>query len=82
LQRDEFLLEFQPQVDVASGRAVAAEALVRWAHPERDLVMPGAFVPMAEESGAIVALGDWVMGKVCETAARWSRAGISQRIAI
>ncbi|MFD1106632.1 putative bifunctional diguanylate cyclase/phosphodiesterase [Sphingobium olei] len=82
LQRDEFLLEFQPQVDVASGRAVAAEALVRWAHPERDLVMPGAFVPMAEESGAIVALGDWVMGKVCETAARWSRSGIDQRIAI
>jgi predicted signal transduction protein with EAL and GGDEF domain len=82
LQRDEFLLEFQPQVDVATGRAIAAEALVRWAHPERDLVMPGAFVPMAEESGAIVALGDWVMSRVCETAARWARAGIRQRIAI
>ena len=82
LQRDEFLLEFQPQIDIGSGRAVAAEALVRWAHPERDLVMPGAFVPIAEESGAIVALGDWVMSRVCETAARWAQAGIDQRIAV
>lgn len=82
LQRDEFLLEFQPQVEIASGRAVTAEALVRWAHPERDLVMPGSFVPVAEESGAIVALGDWVMSRVCETASRWAVAGVSQRIAI
>ncbi|QGP77563.1 putative bifunctional diguanylate cyclase/phosphodiesterase [Sphingobium sp. CAP-1] len=82
LQRDEFLLEFQPQIDIASGGAVAAEALVRWAHPQRDLVMPGAFVPVAEESGAIVALGDWVMDRVCQTAARWAQAGIHQRIAI
>ena len=82
LQRDEFLLEFQPQVDALTGRAVTAEALVRWAHPQRDLVLPPAFVPMAEESGAIVALGDWVMSRVCETAARWADAGIEQRIAI
>lgn len=82
LQREEFLLEFQPQIDVTTGQAVAAEALVRWAHPERDLVMPGAFVPVAEESGTIVALGDWVMSRVCETAARWAEAGHRQRIAI
>lgn len=82
LQRDEFLLEFQPQIEIGSGRAVSAEALVRWVHPERDLVMPGSFVPVAEESGAIVALGDWVMGRVCETAARWARAGVGQRIAV
>lgn len=82
LQRDEFLLQFQPQIEVGSGRVVAAEALIRWAHPERDLVMPGLFVPVAEESGAIVALGDWVMGRVCETAARWSEADIGQRIAV
>ena len=82
LERDEFLLEFQPQIDVSSGRAVSAEALVRWAHPERALVMPGAFVPVAEESGAIVALGDWVMSRVCETAARWAQAGVHQRIAV
>ncbi|WP_298396375.1 EAL domain-containing protein [Sphingobium sp.] len=82
LQRDEFLLEFQPQIDVATGRATTAEALVRWAHPERDLVMPGAFVPVAEESGAIVALGDWVMDRVCRTAALWAQAGVDQRIAV
>ncbi|KEQ51718.1 putative bifunctional diguanylate cyclase/phosphodiesterase [Sphingobium chlorophenolicum] len=82
LQRDEFLLEFQPQIEIVSGRAIGVEALVRWVHPERDLVMPGSFVPVAEESGAIVALGDWVMGRVCETAARWARAGVMQRIAI
>ncbi|MFC3442529.1 putative bifunctional diguanylate cyclase/phosphodiesterase [Sphingobium rhizovicinum] len=82
LQRDEFLLEFQPQIDVATGRATTAEALVRWAHPQRDLVMPGAFVPMAEESGAIVALGDWVMDRVCRTAALWAQAGVDQRIAV
>lgn len=82
LQRDEFLLEFQPQIEAGSGRAVAAEALIRWAHPERELVMPGFFVPVAEESGAIVALGDWVMSHVCETAARWARADVGQRIAV
>ncbi|WHO39928.1 EAL domain-containing protein [Sphingobium sp. AP49] len=82
LERDEFLLEFQPQIEIGSGHAVTAEALVRWAHPERALVMPGAFVPMAEESGSIVALGDWVMGRVCETAARWFKSGVRQRIAI
>ncbi|UZW55249.1 EAL domain-containing protein [Sphingobium sp. JS3065] len=82
LQRDEFLLEFQPQIEIVSGRAIGVEALVRWAHPERDLVMPASFVPVAEESGAIVALGDWVMGRVCETAARWARAGVIQRIAV
>ena len=82
LQRDEFLLEFQPQIEIGSGRIVTAEALIRWAHPERDLVMPGFFVPVAEESGAIVALGDWVMSRVCETAARWSQAEVGQRIAV
>lgn len=82
LQRDEFLLEFQPQIEIGSGRIVTAEALIRWAHPERDLVMPGFFVPVAEESGAIVALGDWVMSRVCETAARWSQADVGQRIAV
>ncbi|EQB03594.1 putative bifunctional diguanylate cyclase/phosphodiesterase [Sphingobium baderi] len=82
LEREEFLLEFQPQIETLSGRAIVAEALVRWAHPERDLVMPAFFVPAAEESGTIVALGDWVMDRVCETAARWARTGIRQRIAI
>lgn len=82
LERDEFLLQFQPQLDVTAGRIVAAEALVRWKHPERDMMLPGSFVPVAEESGLIVELGDWIMDKVCATAAGWARRGISQRLAI
>jgi diguanylate cyclase (GGDEF)-like protein len=82
LEREEFLLEFQPQIEINSGRAVTAEALVRWIHPERDLIMPGFFVPVAEESGVIVALGDWVVDRVCETAARWHRQGVNQRVAV
>ncbi len=82
LERSEFLLQFQPQVDIARGTAVVAEALVRWAHPGREMVLPGIFVPLAEETGVIVALGDWVMDRVCETAARWARAGLDQRVAI
>jgi diguanylate cyclase (GGDEF)-like protein len=82
LERDEFLLQFQPQLDVTTGRIIAAEALVRWKHPDRDMLLPGAFVPLAEETGVIVELGDWVMNKVCATAAEWTRKGISQRLAI
>lgn len=82
LERDEFLLEFQPQVDYAAGRIVAAEALVRWAHPDRTLIMPDAFVTLAEETGLIVELGDWIMNRVCHTAARWAAAGIDHRLTI
>ncbi|MDX3910074.1 MAG: EAL domain-containing protein [Sphingobium sp.] len=82
LQRGEFLLQFQPQVDVGQDRAIVAEALVRWAHPERDVVLPGTFVPAAEENGVIVDLGDWIMNQVCETATRWARQGLDQRLAI
>src|SRR3546814_2802317 len=57
LKRDEFLLQFQPQLEVTTGRIVAAEALVRWKHPERELLLPATFVPLAEETGMIVPLG-------------------------
>ena len=82
LERGEFLLQFQPQVDVGQDRAIVAEALVRWAHPELDVVLPGTFVPAAEENGVIVDLGDWIMNQVCETATRWARQGLDQRLAI
>lgn len=82
LERDEFLLQFQPQLDISTGRIIAAEALVRWKHPDRELMLPNAFVPLAEETGVIVELGDWIMDKVCATAANWARKGISQRLAI
>ena len=67
----EFVLYFQPQVD-ASGRTVAAEALVRWRHPERGLVSPAEFIPVAEESGLILPLGQWVLESACKQLAWWS----------
>lgn len=82
IMRGEFILEFQPQFDVARGGPIVAEALVRWAHPDREIMLPGAFVPLAEETGAIIELGDWVMDKVCETAAHWAKIGLRQRLAI
>ncbi|MBK5264835.1 MAG: bifunctional diguanylate cyclase/phosphodiesterase, partial [Alphaproteobacteria bacterium] len=82
LERNEFLLQFQPQLDVTTGRVIAAEALVRWNHPERGVLLPGGFVPMAEETGIIVELGDWIMNKACATAAEWARKDISQRLAV
>jgi diguanylate cyclase (GGDEF)-like protein len=82
LERGEFILQFQPQIDIGSGMAVGAEALVRWAHPDREVVLPGTFVPLAEETGVIVELGDWVMDRVCETASQWAKAGLKQRLAV
>ncbi len=82
LEHDEFLLEFQPQVDFAAGRVISAEALVRWEHPRRGLLMPDNFVSLAEETGLIVELGDWILNRVCRTASYWAQLGIDQRLSI
>lgn len=82
LERDEFLLEFQPQIDFGTGQVIGAEALVRWAHPNRDLMLPETFVPLAEETGLIVELGEWIMGHVCQTATRWAAVGVTHRLSI
>lgn len=71
LDRDEFVLHFQPVFDLESGRLVGAEALVRWAHPTRGLLAPGAFIPVAEETGLIVPLGAWVLHAACAQASKW-----------
>ncbi len=68
---EQFALHFQPQVD-ANGRVVGAEALVRWQHPERGLISPAVFIPLAEESGLILPLGHWVLRTACEQLAAWS----------
>ena len=66
---------YQPKVRLADGALVGAEALVRWQHPERGLISPGQFVPMAEASDLIVALGDWMLVEICRQLAAWRRAG-------
>jgi diguanylate cyclase (GGDEF)-like protein/PAS domain S-box-containing protein len=75
LERGEFELHFQPQVDVATGALVSAEALIRWNHPEDGLLMPGAFIPFAEERGLIGAIDHWVLGATVRQLAAWERAG-------
>src|SRR3954454_9448089 len=73
LERDELRLVYQPEVDLASGRIVAVEALLRWAHPVHGIVSPAKFIPIAEQSGLIVPIGAWVLREACLAAARWRR---------
>jgi diguanylate cyclase (GGDEF)-like protein len=77
LQRNEFELHYQPIRDLASQEIAVCEALVRWRHPERGLIAPNHFIPLAEETGLIVNLGDWVLRTACRDAARWTTACVA-----
>ena len=76
LERNEFLLHYQPKVNLSTGTVTSAEALVRWQHPERGLLLPAQFLAIAEESGLMLPLGRWVMHEVCRQMRAWMDAGL------
>ena len=75
LARRDFTLSYQPQFDLRSGRLIGAEALIRWRHAEMGQISPTRFIPLAERSGLIVPIGDWVLQEACAQAQRWRAAG-------
>ena len=76
LERNELMLFYQPQTELNSGRIVAAEALLRWQHPARGMILPAEFIPIAEQSGLIVPIGEWVLRAACASMKRWHDAGV------
>ncbi|HUP30457.1 MAG TPA: EAL domain-containing protein, partial [Usitatibacter sp.] len=82
IERHEFFLEYQPEVDLTSGRIVAAETLLRWRDPEAGLVMPADFMPLAEETGTVVAIGAWVMERALADLKEWNDEGIQLKLAV
>lgn len=83
LQRNEFRIDYQPKVDVETGRITALEALIRWQHPDLGLLSPADFIALAEETGLIIPIGEWVLREACRTNRTWQDAGLPRvRVAV
>ena len=82
VERDEFVLHYQPVMDLDAGRMVGVEALIRWEDPEHGLIQPGDFIPVAERIGMIGAISHWVVQNACSQAQAWRAAGLDLRVAI
>jgi len=81
VERDEFMLAFQPQLSLVTGEIAGAEALLRWNHPRDGLRMPNSFIPIAERTGVITDIGDWVVAEVASVLGSWHRDGFARRLA-
>ncbi len=75
-EKEQFILHFQPQISMRTGRMIGVEALTRWHHPEKGMIPPNDFIPLTEQLGLIIELGNWVIKTVCEQIAQWHSAGL------
>ncbi len=82
LERNEFVLHYQPQVDIMSGKITGVEALIRWQHPQKGMIPPMKFVPIAEETRLIIPIGQWVLRNACAQAMEWHRRGFELTVAV
>lgn len=76
VERKEFVVYYQPQVEISSGKIIGLEALVRWNHPQKGLISPGAFIPLAEETGLIISIGEFVLYSACQQVKKWQDEGL------